>query len=1132
MKLTLRKSLIFLAVITVLTVVFAFGAAASELTYPASGWVQMYGEDGETAFEGTEGTDLKWTVDQVTEGEKTETVLTITGTETTLTFNSGAAWDKMGADTVPWYAYKDAVTKVVIEAPITNIVQPCAFNQLYNVHTFILPDNAITLKTKLSMAFANMWELTTFGPEGTPENTIDLRNLKGSTSQGLESCAKGKTITVLMPYFSSSPIISTKNFASDTKVTFKVVEGSECETYVKSLQEVTSGNYVQGANVNIEYYDLTEIASPTGQESDGHAAWSLNVETGALEIKQAEGAAGWIQFDTNDANWQLFKSVWGSKVKTATVAYFQKLSFSSSSSGGISPLFAGMTNLETVTFAADQRMQNTSADSIGWFEGCTALKSVTFGGELADGVADLSGANINTDDSASIWLANMFKNCGKITKVILPESEALTTIQASTFAGCTNLESVVIGSNITAIEDGAFAACPDVVLTVDEESYAEEWATANNITVDVQTVIITGKFAEKNDLTYSYNPNTKVLTISGTATVLEMDYAISYNGKATENDKVVAQLPWIEHGIQKDVEEVIIEAPITTVKNYMLSQLTNCKKMTIPATLTDISGSGSFSYNHALDTVVIAGNEAVEGIIDFTNITKFGGYTIDDSFQNCTPTILLGENLESFGVQKIAQKCKGLTFKIYEGTAIDDFVTMYLAGGYAENKNICQNITFKYYPKSPVAFDGYSVRVNNYNGLRGVFSVAQADIDANSAASGMDLNVSGTDYVTAGEKIVKSAVYKNGIIVNKILKTSSDDKTDFAISLVKLPEASYKTDIVMRGYAVVKNAKGGIEFYYTDTEEASLYDITLGMYMDGVLTEESGNIALDALSAGVVTLTAGTDYAIVEGQTDLEGNAIGDTFTFSNVPVVTQTDVDSVLTFTASDVKVTLYEYNDEYVAVYTGTGAIPKSERWGGPRTVNQLSAGFATKYDKASWETVSSAVPNPVLNSDVEGKIKTVIIKEGITELGDELFNQMRSLKTVVLPKSLTKAAKAVFQSCGVDTVYEIGATPVAGLIDVSCIEELTTAYMVNGNESVKQIRLPENVTVLGKQAFQNASALVSVACGDTAFVQGVADFSNTAITDVLEQAFNGASLITTVNLPETATNIHENSGLPAAE
>ncbi len=46
MKLTLKRPLIFIAVIALFAVVFVMGAAASELTYPASGWVKLYGEDG------------------------------------------------------------------------------------------------------------------------------------------------------------------------------------------------------------------------------------------------------------------------------------------------------------------------------------------------------------------------------------------------------------------------------------------------------------------------------------------------------------------------------------------------------------------------------------------------------------------------------------------------------------------------------------------------------------------------------------------------------------------------------------------------------------------------------------------------------------------------------------------------------------------------------------------------------------------------------------------------------------------------------------------------------------------------------------------------------------------------------
>lgn len=1197
MRLTFKRSVVFLSVITVLAVILAVGAFAAE--YPASGWVQMYGEDGTTPFEGTDG-NLMWTVDQVTEGENTEVVLTITGTDTTLTFNSKAAWNAMGKATVPWWSYVNEVTKIVIEAPITDITQACAFNKMSKVHTVVFPDTVIKLKEKVSMVFAGMSALTCFGPEGTPANTIDLRNFRGNTSQGFESSSKDKTITVLMPYSADSPVTSTKNFCNGTDVTFKVIAGSPSETFAKSLQAVTTGSYVLGSKVKIAYYDTSDIGGGvvTGGV-EGQYAYTLDTETGELVITNEYAKGIWAQFNTDLEEFQNFKNIYGVFVKNATVEYFQKISFGKGSATS-TPLFAGMKNLEKVTFAGGQRMQNGLPSAGSWFSGCAALKSVTFGGELVDGVADLSGMSVHDDDSNEVYLDGLFSGCENITEVVLPDDALMNKVFADTFSGCKNLAKVNLGPAFAEIEAGAFADCPNVTIDVVESSYAHTWAQENDVKFNIVKLVpdvVTGE-NKASDTYGTANYKWELDTKTGVLTIEPTEDAGKWNElknagidafKAEYRDYVKSIVVGTFSKIQTTGEESIFAG----YPNLVSFQ---CLKAGIE--IQESSNTGLFENNPKLTTVAF-GDKVTNGVVDISGIRKMASSEPKAMFKGCTSikTVVFrstalddGKKGEAWGPTIIDSMFEGCT--ALESITIPAYITEISEKAFAgctalktvnltgsapavdvtafENvgKTVAiialtdedvealraleiANVKVMKKAENPLVFEGYSVRLKDYNGLRGVFSFTEAEVAnlemngytvkeygalvataENAEKYGFDLQISGNSYVTTGEKIVKSEVYKNGYIVNKTLSTSTDDVTNFALSLINISDANYKTDVVMKGYVVLADADGNVSFMYTDVTVSSLYDASIGMYKDGIITAENGGIAMEVIATGVVTLKAGDDFAVVEGQTDLEGNAIGETFVFENVPVVKQSVVvnpevegdKGTMSYEVSDVTVTLYEDGENYVAVYSGEGVIPGTSRWGANiATVNQLSSYYLNNRGKGY--AFPAAVPNPALTNGAFGKVKTVIISEGITGLGDELFNDMGNLKKVVFPESLESAEKGLFQSSGIYTAFEVGAEPVEGVVDVSCIEKLTTSYLFNGCKSVVKARLPGNITQLGNQTFQNCIALVSVACGSADFVEGVADFSNTSLATIGNTVFSKVNNIGTVKLPATVTAISMN-------
>ena len=95
------------------------------------------------------------------------------------------------------------------------------------------------------------------------------------------------------------------------------------------------------------------------------------------------------------------------------------------------------------------------------FSSCDSLTSVS----IPDSVTSIG-------DSAFFW-------CSSLTSVSIPDS--VTSIGDEAFYSCSSLTSVNIPDSVTSIGDYAFGDCSNLTLTVPRNSYALEYAKANNI---------------------------------------------------------------------------------------------------------------------------------------------------------------------------------------------------------------------------------------------------------------------------------------------------------------------------------------------------------------------------------------------------------------------------------------------------------------------------------------------------------------------------------------------------------------------------------------------------------------------------------------------------------------------------
>ncbi len=162
---------------------------------------------------------------------------------------------------------------------------------------------------------------------------------------------------------------------------------------------------------------------------------------------------------------------------------------------------------------------------------------------------------------------------------------------------------------------------------------------------------------------------------------------------------------------------------------------------------------------------------------------------------------------------------------------------------------------------------------------------------------------------------------------------------------------------------------------------------------------------------------------------------------------------------------------------------------------------------------------------NSLIGPSVKKIIIKNGVTDIGDCMFYGCENLTEVVLPDTVTKICDSAFWLCTAlqsftipDTVTEVGVgifNACSGLKNVVLPKQLKsiTQWMFNGCSSLSSIIIPSTVTSIDYAAFADCTALNSIAFPD-------------GLTTIGEYAFKGCTALKSITLPDTVTQLGSNA------
>ena len=376
-------------------------------------------------------------------------------------------------------------------------------------------------------------------------------------------------------------------------------------------------------------------------------------------------------------------------------------------------------------------------------------------------------------------------------------------------------------------------------------------------------------------------------------------------------------------------------------------------------------------------------------------------------------------------------------------------------GSYAERFALENNIEFVRSAGliNAITADGFNVRVEDYTGLRGLFTFSDS-IKAENNAMGYNLVEYGT-LACSGEKYkqygysaksIFDACGSDSYLVKVVIEGEGGvyrfvdpDKKQFCVSLINFAAENYTSDVYMCGYQVWTD---GNEEYFIATEytpssgeknyTSNLYELTLFGFKKGLVNSETmEDVCLwDVLSHEAVTLdtfneTGYTHRSTVYPVTADKGYTLAadGSFTFKNVPLLDYTGSASgqvgwnfaptgLEAESTTGVEWTLLPDGDAYVAVFRRASGLAEGEKALMPRQTNDEHSGyyFAHLPIHEAWGCLTSAkdgeyaINSPRLTAADVGKVSTVILDYGIDGHEALGISNLSNVVTVVYPNNYT--------------------------------------------------------------------------------------------------------------------------------
>jgi hypothetical protein len=200
--------------------------------------------------------------------------------------------------------------------------------------------------------------------------------------------------------------------------------------------------------------------------------------------------------------------------------------------------------------------------------------------------------------------------------------------------------------------------------------------------------------------------------------------------------------------------------------------------------------------------------------------------------------------------------------------------------------------------------------------------------------------------------------------------------------------------------------------------------------LTATVSPSNAAITWTSSAPNIAAVDNGTVTAKAEGTATITAKAGGKTATCTIT-------VEKDLVVASGEVGTILWKLTENGTLTISGTGAIPNRPPW------------------------------NP--NSSGDNRIKTVIINNGITSIGDRAFENCTALRNVTMGNEVTSIGESAFDGCSglTSIIIPNSVTSIGGDAFWSC-------------SGLTSIIIPNSVTNLGYWAFERCSGLTNVTIG----------------------------------------------------
>lgn len=190
-------------------------------------------------------------------------------------------------------------------------------------------------------------------------------------------------------------------------------------------------------------------------------------------------------------------------------------------------------------------------------------------------------------------------------------------------------------------------------------------------------------------------------------------------------------------------------------------------------------------------------------------------------------------------------------------------------------------------------------------------------------------------------------------------------------------------------------------------------------------------------------------------------------------------------------------------------------------------VNTGVLTISGTGPMDNYDGSISRPWNSSTIQNAIKSIIIEEGVTTIGNKAFESLKKLISVSFPKSLTSIGESAFSnSDALESVNISGNTTIDGNNAFNDCDGLKSVILsgntiIKGQSSfkncdgLKKVLIEANVQLIGEESFYGCDSLSSVN------IQG-------GITSIPRYSFKYCPLLSEVRLPSTLRTIQQDAFL----